>query len=532
MSIPNLQSDPDFIPAQNSSAGGDPDFIPAQAGAAAQQYQEMGGTIPQPSTQGFWSDVAQGAQTMASQGMSHLPRALQPEGLSLSHPPEVLQREAAQPLETAGQMLGGLGEQAGEYALGDAGLEWLGTKLLPLFKGSYLSRLKSVQSFLQTAADHPAVAKALAVGLRQGTVTGAQELEHGATPAQAAVGAGVGTLIGGGLEGAGQYVGDVTSRIRPGEVNLAGERAPVLASQGAEPAPLAAKVTTIGEQPLIARQQQAAGKQAVKNLANESAQKTLTDLSDHLEFDPDQYAQGIESYGQSADAIKNAAKEHFYTKVNEATGNNFADLQNKIKNAYRNGDYSLVDSLQVDMDDLLRNHADDLGPKAYRATKDAYRKSYIHDAIGDVIDKSYDVLNEDVAKAAPVARNIVGTRLRTGLNRVQQKYGTKAVQDAIGPDALSTLTKIADLTKTVPNAEAFNSVLDEMGGEAIAAGKLPKGTINATRKLLLNRIATNPGFADFVEDVTKNGKITKAMFPVILPSFIGAHDVYRRESQP
>jgi hypothetical protein len=443
-----------------------------------------------------------------------------------------LQREAAQPLDTAGKMIGGFGEQAGEYAFGDKELEWLGTKLLPLFKGSYLSRLKGVQSFLNIAAEHPAAAKALTIGLRQGAVTGAQELEHGATPGEAAIGAGVATLIGGGLGRTERYAGDVTERIRPGEVNLAGEKAPILASQGSEPDPLAAKVTTIGEQPVIARQQQAASKQAVKNLANESAKKTLDDLSEHLDFDPEQYAQGVESYSQSGDAIKDAAKEHFYTKVNEETGNNFADLQQKIKKAYKNRDYSLVDSLQVDMDDLLRTHARELGPKVYRATKAAYAKSFIHDAVGDVIDRAYDNLDEGVAKGADVPRNIVGTRLRTGLNRVQMKYGTQAVKDAIGPDALNTLTKIADLTKSVPNAEAFNSALDEMGGEAIAAGKLPKGTINATRKLLLNRLATNPGFADFVEDVAKNGKVTKAMFPVILPSFIGAHDAYRQEAQP
>ena len=523
MSTPNLQSDPDFVPAQTS--GSDPDFVPATQGEAPQWH-------PAAPEQGFWGDVGEGASTMASKSMAMLPRALQPEGLSLTHPPDVVQQEAARKLDTPGKMLGGLGEQAGEFFSADAALEWLGTKLLPLFKGSYLSRMKNVQSFLQIAADHPLVAKALTTGLRQGTVTGGQELEHGATVGQALLGAGVGAVGGGLLEGAGQYAGDVAGRVKPGEVNLAGEKAPILASQGAEPDPLAAKVATIGEQPVIARKQQAAGKQAVKNLANESATNTLTDLSDHLDFDPNQYAQGVETYGQSADAIKNAAKDQFYTKVNEETGNNFADLQKKIKDAYRRGDYSMVDSLQTDMSDLLRNHKDALGADAYSATKNAYRKSYIHDAIGDVIDRAYDNVNEGATERAGVARNIVGTRLRTGLNRVQMKYGTQAVEDAIGSNAVDTLTKIADLTKTVPNAEAFTSALDEMGGEAVAAGKLPKGTINATRKILLNRLATNPDFANFVEKVTKDGKIPKAIMPVILPSFIGTHDLYRQENQP
>lgn len=501
----------------------------AQEAAAREQMRNLGVVMPQPSENGFWSDLGEGASTMYSQGMSHLPRFLQPEGLSLLHPPDVLKAEADRPLDTAGKMIGGLGEQAGEFALGDKELEWMGSKLLPLFKGSYLARLKSVQSFLNIAAEHPDVAKSITAGLRQGAVTGTQEMEHGATPGQAAAGAGVATVAGGLLESGRLYTKDVTERIRPGEVNLAGEKAPILASQGAEPDPLAAKVTTIGEQPLIARRQQAASKQAIKNLANQSAEKTLDSMTDHVDFDPKQYTQGVESYGQSADAIKNAAKDNFYTKVNEETGNNFADLQGKIKKAFKAGDYSLVTSLQTDMDDLLKDNAQELGPEAYRAWKGAYKKSYIHDAIGDVIDRAYDNLDEGVAKGADVPRNIVGTRLRTGLNRVQMQYGTEAVKDAIGPEALNTLTKVADLTKSIPNAEAFNSTLDEIGAEAIAAGKLPKGTINATRKLLLNNLATNPRFANFMENVVTNPKAARSVFSVILPSFVGTHDLYRKE---
>lgn len=102
--------------------------------------------------------------------------------LGIPMPEEILRPELAGGTESknTAESVGKFGESIGEYFLGDEAIQGLGLA----------ERMGITQKVMKISQEHPAIGKAIAVGmdaLRRGTVGGGEALVKGSTPAEAAM---------------------------------------------------------------------------------------------------------------------------------------------------------------------------------------------------------------------------------------------------------------------------------------------------------------------------------------------------------
>ena len=178
-----------------------------------------------------------------------------------------LQSEADKPLDSFGKQEGSLMENILEFEAGNKSLEGLSLGE----KAAHLGKLAS------TIEKYPVIAKVLGTGLKQGALGAAQGIAHGEDAEQAAT---TGAVTGAGgalLEGAGQAVGKVVSKVRPGTRSIAGVEVPTLRSQ--EPGASAIARDAATSDPGMAATQQAGGKEMTANVARDAVKSSIARLN-------------------------------------------------------------------------------------------------------------------------------------------------------------------------------------------------------------------------------------------------------------
>lgn len=146
------------------------------------------------------------------------------------------------------------------------------------------AKLGKIAPVMQLMEKYPRMAAAMLTGMRQGTVGAGQAIAHGADTGEAlttgaatgATGAAADLVVPAAYSAAKTLI----AKLRPGVENIAGEAIPVLASQRAGAAPIAAEMATTANTPEIAAAQQVGGQRAVTNIAQRATKDALDKVNE------------------------------------------------------------------------------------------------------------------------------------------------------------------------------------------------------------------------------------------------------------
>jgi hypothetical protein len=217
-------------------------------------------------------------------------------------------------------------------------------------------------------------------------------------------------------------------------------------------------------------------------------------------------SQGINSFGQAADKIREHAAPVF-DAFDKASGGEYTRLRQLRDAAYANEDYPAAAKAEKGIDNLfdqpeVKAKLDRLD---YKTVKSAWRSSKMLDAVDDVVQRSINIPDPSVAEDAGVWRGISGGMLMNGMKRLQKTYGRQALEQVMGSDGVTGLTRMASLLQSPQYAAQYGHVIDNAAEQLIAQtpSKIPK-TLSWARSMMLNRVATDPRFAKTLEYITKN----------------------------
>lgn len=166
-------------------------------------------------------------------------------------------------LQGVGEHIGGAVESIVEFMGGEEALKGL----------SIAERLSKITKFAKILEEYPKLAKAIGIGGSQAAVGAAQATAKGDDHpliTGAIAGAG-GAIIGGATDAAARGV----SKVAPDVEKIAGEEIPRLASQRPGASALAGNAASISSEPEIAAAQQTGAKNAISNIAQNAARKSL-----------------------------------------------------------------------------------------------------------------------------------------------------------------------------------------------------------------------------------------------------------------
>ncbi len=243
--------------------------------------------------------------------------------------------------------------------------------------------------------------------------------------------------------------------------------------------------------------------------------------------------QDVRSFGDAAKKIRQHAAPIF-ARFDTATGGEYTRLRGILDDAYKQEDYSLVHKTEDAIDGLFDQTSGKVDRTDFKAAKSAWRSSKMLDAVHSAVSRSFNIADESLAADADAWRGINGGKLMNGINRLTERYGRAPLENIIGKDGLTGLTKIAALTQSPQRAAMYGQVVNDVSDYAASLpkskGGLIKGTVNDARKILLHQIATNPTVARWVEYATRN-RVAPKIFAPLITAAINSQTSAEREPQ-
>ena len=163
--------------------------------------------------------------------------------------------------------------------------------------------------------------------------------------------------------------------------------------------------------------------------------------------------QNVNTFQDAANVIRKHAAPIF-DRFDSLTDGEYTRLRGLRDQAYAAEDYKGVNQAEQGIDGLFDNIRGKMDRTDYRAAKSAWRSSKILDAVHDAVDRSVNLSDASLATDSDVPRGINGGILMRGINRLTRSYGRTAVEDIIGKDGLTGLTRLSALTQS-PQREAL-----------------------------------------------------------------------------
>lgn len=337
---------------------------------------------------------------------------------------------ADQPDTTMQEKIAGTGEDVAEFLMGDEALKGL----------SYAEKLSAILPGMKAIEKSPALANAVRMAIRQGTVGAAQTGARTGSPG-AAVAAGV--LTGG------------TAGLLEGGSGLVKEGASALSREAGAGAERAASADTV----------RAAARSAAK-----APLETLSDARPEPspEFTDNGQGQGeptgelttptpkidvpkaIEQVGDFSESAKQVRQHAIdtYQHANSASGQQFDEANGDVRAAQKalwkarttNGDVanarkSLQESL-AKRDELMVSMRNKVPPAEADAARAAFKTSYMLDDIGDAIDSSIAGGKDGGFNGRSFVRN---------WSKVKKTFGEDALRETLGSDHVDALDRVSQL---------------------------------------------------------------------------------------
>jgi hypothetical protein len=236
-------------------------------------------------------------------------------------------------------------------------------------------------------------------------------------------------------------------------------------------------------------------------------------------IDSDAEVQNIRSFGDAADKIREHAAP-VYARLDSVTNGDFTNLQRTLSDAYNDQDYAKVRDTEDAIDDLFNRPAvrNSIDRADYITAKNAWRSSKILDAVHAATSRAFNISDAGLAEDSGVWRGVSGAKLMGGINRLVERYGRSAIENVIGSDGLTGLTKIASITQTPRNAAMYGQVVgdvaNEVGNMAARSGVV-SSSLNWARKLVLHSAATNPIVNQYLDYAARNNVSSRVFAPLI-----------------
>jgi hypothetical protein len=233
--------------------------------------------------------------------------------------------------------------------------------------------------------------------------------------------------------------------------------------------------------------------------------------------------QNIRSFKDAANKIRQHAAPIFQ-RFNTATGGEYVRLRGLLDDAYHNEDYAQVPKLEDQIDGLFDQTRGKVDRTDFQAAKSAWRSSKVLDAVHSAVSRSFNISDESLAADANAWRGINGGKLMNGINRLTERYGRKPIENIIGEDGLTGLTKIATLTQTPQRAAMYGQVVGDVTNHMTGMMTKPGiigSTVNEVRKLVLHSAATNPRVARMIEYAAMNRVAPQLAAPLIAATING-----------
>ena len=224
----------------------------------------------------------------------------------------------------------------------------------------------------------------------------------------------------------------------------------------------------------------------------------------------------VRSFGDAGDLIRKHASPVF-DRVDKATGGEYMRLRDLRDAAYAAEDYNGVRSAEKAIDDLFPSLRGKVDRADYSSARSAWKTSKVLDAVHNAVDRSLNIGDESLAADSGVFRGINGGTLMRGINRLVRDYGRTAIEDVIGKDGLTGLTKISALTQTPQRAALYGQKVGDVAHAALGAeraGLIPS-TIDWSRRALLHQFATNPRAAQAMEFALKHDIPATTTFKIL-----------------
>jgi hypothetical protein len=233
--------------------------------------------------------------------------------------------------------------------------------------------------------------------------------------------------------------------------------------------------------------------------------------------------QNIRSFGDAAKKIREHAAPIF-ARFDSATGGEYTRLRGELDDAYNNEDYGAVHKLEDSIDGLFDQTQGKVDRTDFKAAKSAWRSSKVLDAVHSAVSRAFNISDESLASDANAWRGINGGKLMNGINRLTERYGRAPIENIIGKDGLTGLTKIATLTQTPQRAAMYGQVIGDaanyMASIPSKAGFI-KGTVKGFRNVLLHQAAVNPRVAKMLEYAAMNRVAPQIAAPLIAATVNG-----------
>ena len=303
-------------------------------------------------------------------------------------------------------------------------------------------------------------------------------------------------------------------KVAPKAGTVAGEPVTIMAGQEKNAAPIAEEVAKTPS-PKIASEQQSAAQQGVKNIATEAANKTLKKFA--------QSTDEAESFGAASEKVREAAQPTF-KRLDELSDGMFSTYQNKLSTATKmirkatdmeslEKAEAQVSEAQKGIDDLFKQHSDEIGPDDLANAKSAWRDQAVLRKIHSYVESAFSA-PEDIANASDsVTRTLRGNSLRPRLNQMVKKIPPADLERVLGKDGVQSLYEIAKLTEKPEGLAEMQSMIGQIASHGYIT-KIVKSPIEA-RNLVARYLATSPRVSHMAINALKFGTAPKVYGPII-----------------
>lgn len=387
------------------------------------------------------------------------------------------------PNKNAGETIGDVAENVGEYFTGDELLSMVGKAV----KGA--EAFKGATQLAQVMEKYPAVARLARIGLnaaKQAAIGGGQTLIHtggdvGAAGTSAAENAAVGAVLG----GAGELARGAIEGQMPEIRDVNGTKIPVpKGEEGPSPA-------------------QVQGAKAYGDVARAAVSPHLAAMGAPPEF-IENTLNSMHDFTGAADRL-GEVNQRAYDFLDRATSGRFRRLNVEVQQAQQaaydgvSGADKLYNQKLGEMENLLSTvksgrpdvtvtanrpappgtelmkegslarqgepartggtktttSSPGMTPEDLQAIKQSWRQFYVLKDMGRTLDQSLDGV-PGASAISQEQRGINGGRLMSGLKKIVNRYGRANVEASLGPGRLGNLEAIARATRTNADRRAFN----------------------------------------------------------------------------
>jgi hypothetical protein len=316
------------------------------------------------------------------------------------------------------------------------------------------------------------------------------------------------------IDSATKGIGNQINKVAPKTATVAGETTPVMAGQLKNAAPIAEEVAKTPS-PKIAAEQQSAAQQGVKNVATEAANKTLKKFG--------QSTDEAESFGAASAKVREAAQPVF-KKLDELSDGMFSTYQNKLAAATKvmrratsmedlESAETQVNEAQKGIDDLFKQHSDQIGPEDLANAKSAWRDQAVLNKVHSYVESAFSAPEEVANASESVTRTLKGNALRPRLNQMVKKIPSGDLERVLGKDGVQSLYEIAKLTEKPEGLAEMQSMIGQIASHGYIT-KIVKSPIEA-RNLVARYLATSPKVSNLAIHALKFGTPAKVYGPLI-----------------